>query len=168
MRLKTRSCSPCPVTRDKDTSSVPITHVTSEAPLPSHPEIVLPQIYLQYCVDITLETISWKKMIKGRSFCFKFKHPRAASQLNITSHLSCSTGDTAVLENVGCKVFYISTPDQVGVPPAFLLYPQPLTDLPLCLGQEDDLCLATKTVDHHRSRNCRNGRPGDIYSGVSF
>ncbi|GJQ80009.1 hypothetical protein Trydic_g9482 [Trypoxylus dichotomus] len=70
--------------------------------------------YEQYSLDIIIESLTWRKQAHSRNLIFKFRHPRAATMLEIRTEMDvCYLNRNILLESVHCKLIYVTTPENI-------------------------------------------------------
>lgn len=87
------------------------------------PTVVLPEskdtsqtdftTYRQFCLSIFLEKCVWKKPMNADEFHIKFFHPKTVSALSITRKIPDNADDDADLQDVKCKLFFVSSSSRI-------------------------------------------------------
>ncbi|KAH1015967.1 hypothetical protein HUJ04_007266 [Dendroctonus ponderosae] len=69
--------------------------------------------YVKYVLEVTLQNLVWRTPPKEKIVIFKFLHPRASNYITIFTQLTNQVGEIADLKNIGIKVSYVSTVQQI-------------------------------------------------------
>ncbi|KAF7267160.1 hypothetical protein GWI33_019581 [Rhynchophorus ferrugineus] len=69
--------------------------------------------YVRYILHISLHNFMWRISPKEKTVIFKFLHPRASNCISILNQIDNETGITTDLKNIGAKISYVSTDNQV-------------------------------------------------------
>ncbi|KAF7401559.1 hypothetical protein HZH68_007379 [Vespula germanica] len=108
------------------------------------------EAYHCYCLDIILVAIKLSSGPATQNIEFRFHHPKAEIMSTVHSKMSVLLGEKVVLRDIGCKLHFISTTDEikqllVSFPPKISIYGMG-EDVKTCIAQ---FSLDIKQLFHH-------------------
>ncbi|XP_043670067.1 centrosomal protein of 120 kDa isoform X2 [Vespula pensylvanica] len=108
------------------------------------------EAYHCYCLDIILVAIKLSSGPAIQNIEFRFHHPKAEIMSTLHSKMSVLLGEKVILRDIGCKLHFISTTDEikqllVSFPPKISIYGMG-EDVKTCIAQ---FSLDIKQLFHH-------------------